>query len=332
MKLIYYDGFLKKKKTDGPVMVVRESSEAYCKAEPWRELGVTKEFYEERMAQIQSLTLMDNKLLVKVFEDEACVEELLRVIMDKPDIQVMECHTEAYIHNLYGRSVRLDISARDSDGKLYDVEVQKSNAGAIPKRARYNGALLDADVTNPGDDFQNIPETVVIFITENDVLCGGLPIYHIERTIQETGKLFNDGEHIIYVNASICDDTKLGRLMHDMKCERVEDMDNKVLADRVDYFKNDKRGYYEWWDDIDEWSLRDIEKGRQQGIQEGELLNLISMIGKKLAKGKDIATIADELESEYEEIAGICEVAQRFAPEYNTEAIFEAYSKTRVVA
>ncbi len=327
MELIYYDGFLSRRKSVF-CGLVKESEVVYGEAQPWKELGVSKEVYEERMAQIQSLTLMDNKLLVKVFEDEACVEELLRVIMDKPGIQVMECHTEVYIHNLYGRSVRLDISARDSDDKLYDVEVQKSNAGAIPKRARYNGALLDADVTNPGDDFQNIPETVVIFITENDVLDGGLPIYHIERTIQETGKLFNDGEHIIYVNASICDDTKLGRLMHDMKCERVEDMDNKILADRVDYFKNDKRGYYEWWDDIDEWSLRDIEKGKKQG----EAMTLITQVCKKLAKGKDIATIADELESDYEEIAGICVVAQRFAPDYNTEAIFEAYSKTQVVA
>ena len=169
---------------------------------------------------------------------------------------------------------------------------------------------------------------MVIFITENDVLGDGLPIYHIERVIRENGKLFDDGTHIIYVNAEINDDTELGRLMHDLKCERVEDMDNKVLADRVDYFKNDKRGYYEWWDDIDEWSLRDIEKGKKQG----EAMTLITQVCKKLAKGKDIATIADELESEYEEIAGICVVAQRFAPEYNTEAIYEAYSKTQVVA
>lgn len=327
MELIYYDGFLSRRKSVF-CGLVKESEVVYGEAQPWKELGVSKEVYEERMAQIQSLTLMDNKLLVKVFEDEACVEELLRVIMDKPGIQVMECHTEVYIHNLYGRSVRLDISARDSDDKLYDVEVQKSNAGAIPKRARYNGALLDADVTNPGDDFQNIPETVVIFITENDVLCGGLSIYHIERTIQETGKLFNDGEHIIYVNASICDDTKLGRLMHDMKCERVEDMDNKVLADRVDYFKNDKRGYYEWWDDIDEWSLRDIEKGKKQG----EIMTLISLVCKKLLKNKDISTIADELETEYDIIADICQAAQAFAPEYDIEAIFEVYNRAQVAS
>ena len=48
-----------------------------------------------------------------------------------------------------------------------------------------------------------MPETYIIFITSNDVLVGGLPIYTIERTVQETGKLFNDKAHIVYVNAKI---------------------------------------------------------------------------------------------------------------------------------
>ena len=33
-----------------------------------------------------------------------------------------------------------------------------------------------------------MPETYIIFITSNDVLKGGLPVYTIERTIQETGE------------------------------------------------------------------------------------------------------------------------------------------------
>lgn len=41
-----------------------------------------------------------------------------------------------------------------------------------------------------------------------------LPIYHIERVIMETGELFDDKSHIIYVNNEIKDDTPLGMLMH----------------------------------------------------------------------------------------------------------------------
>lgn len=41
-----------------------------------------------------------------------------------------------------------------------------------------------------------------------------LPIYHIERVIMETGELFDDKSHIIYVNNEIKDNTPLGMLMH----------------------------------------------------------------------------------------------------------------------
>lgn len=69
----------------------------------------------------------------------------------------------------------------------------------------------------------------MIFITENDVMKAGLPIYHIDRVVRETGKLFEDEEHIIYVNSQIKDETKLGRLMHDFSCTDAKDMYNKVL-------------------------------------------------------------------------------------------------------
>lgn len=52
----------------------------------------------------------------------------------------------------------------------------------------------------------------------NDVLGGGCPIYHINRTIRETGASFGDESHmshIIYVNAQIRDDTALGQLSYE---------------------------------------------------------------------------------------------------------------------
>ena len=42
-----------------------------------------------------------------------------------------------------------------------------------------------------------MPETYVIFITENDVLKGNLPLYHIERRIEELELAFGDESHII---------------------------------------------------------------------------------------------------------------------------------------
>ena len=110
------------------------------------------------------------------------------------------------------------------------------------KRARYNSSLIDSNVTEPGDQYEALNESYVIFITENDVLGKSLPIYHIERTATETGEPFGDEEHIVYVNSQIKDETSLGKLMHDFACIEAKDMYYQVLADRVRYFKEDEKG------------------------------------------------------------------------------------------
>lgn len=138
--------------------------------------------------------------------------------------------------------MRLDILAVDHENRAYNVEVQRSDSGAVAKRARYNSSLLDANLTRKGDAYDALNETYVIFITENDVLRGGLPIYHINRIIEETGKPFGDDAHIIYVNSQIKDETALGKLMHDFTCTDPDDMNYPVLAQRVRYFKEDTKG------------------------------------------------------------------------------------------
>ena len=97
-------------------------------------------------------------------------------------------------------------------------------------------------MTNPGDRYDALGETYVIFITERDVLKEGLPIYHIDRYVRETGKPFEDGSHILYVNAQCRSDTPLGKLMHDFHCTDARDMNYQVLAERVHYFKDNVKG------------------------------------------------------------------------------------------
>ena len=101
--------------------------------------------------------------------------------------------------NLLGRDIWLDINATDSNNTELDIEIQRADKGADSKRARYHSSILDAHLLRPNDDFKDLPETYVIFITENDVIGGNLPIYTIERQITNMGQPFNDGEHIIYV-------------------------------------------------------------------------------------------------------------------------------------
>ena len=196
----------------------------------------------EDLRRIQSLRLLDDDFMNKVFEDKACAEFLLHIILERTYLTVQKVHSQHNLKNLQGRSVRLDILATDEAGRVYNIEVQRSDKGAGAKRARYNSSLIDANITEPGDNYENLNETYVIFITEHDVLTAGRPIYHIDRMIQETNALFGDGSHILYVNAQIKDNTALGQLMHDFACTKAEEMHYPILAKRVRYFKEEQEG------------------------------------------------------------------------------------------
>ena len=206
-----------------------------------RELDFERKHAED-LQRLRGFRLLDDDFMSKVFEDAACTEFLLQIILNRSDLKVQRVHPQYEIKNLQGRSVRLDILATDVSGRPYNIEIQRNDRGAGVKRARYNSSLLDANVTEPGDKYEQLAETYVIFITENDVLGGGKPIYHIERIIQELDRPFGDDSHIIYVNSQIKDETALGKLMHDFSCTDAKDMKYKILADRVRYFKEDEKG------------------------------------------------------------------------------------------
>ena len=52
--------------------------------------------------------------------------------------------------------------------------------------------MIDSQALKSGEESDSLPETYVIFITEHDVLQGGLGIYHIDRMVRETKKAFED--------------------------------------------------------------------------------------------------------------------------------------------
>ena len=200
--------------------------------------------HQEDLQRLRGLRLIDDDFMNACFDGYTDgAQLLLRIILNKPDIRVKSVKTQRRMKNLLGRDICLDIDADDDAGKEYNVEVQRADKGADRKRARYHSSILDAHLLQPGDDFSDLPETFVIFITENDVIGKGKPLYRIERKIEEANEPFDDGEHIIYVNGADKDaSTELGKLMHDFFCTDPDDMHYKELADKVRYFKEDEKG------------------------------------------------------------------------------------------
>ena len=219
--------------------------------------------YEKYKGIIKNFTLMSDIFMRNVFKKRECLEYVLQVIMKKKDLHVIDQIIQKDYKNLQGRSAVMDCVARDSTGKQFDVEIQQDNEGASPKRARYHSGLMDMNTLNPGQDFEELPESYVIFITRDDILGYGLPIYHIDRQIKELNEAFQDEAHIIYVNSRNQDDTELGRLMHDLHCKKADEMHSPILAKRVYELKETQKGV--------ELMCHEMEKIYSEGMESGEL-------------------------------------------------------------
>ena len=134
-----------------------------------------------------------------------------------------------------------------------------------------NERILFMNLLNPGELFDSLPETYIIFITKNDVLGYNLPISHIQRRIKETEDIFQDGQHILYVNSKKQDDTELGRLMHDLHCKEADEMYSNVLSARVQQLKETTEGVNQMCQELEEIYNEGVERGEQSGVQKGEL-------------------------------------------------------------
>ena len=235
--------------------------------------------HQEDLQRLRGFRLLDDDFLTKCFEgDTASIELVLQIVLEKPDLKVLDVRTQVFVENLLNRSVRLDILATDSTGAKLNVEVQRSDKGAGRKRARYNSSMMDANLLKKGEDFDKLPETWVIFITENDVMGKGLPLYPIERCFLETGERFEDGSHILYVNGAYRGDTPIGKLMHDFSCTDAADMYYGILANRVRFFKESKEGI--------EIMCKAMEDMRNESLQEGIREGMKATARRMLAAGK----------------------------------------------
>lgn len=227
---------------------------------------------------VKTLCMMNNKFMNAMLHDNIpATQKMLRVIMKNDKIKVISVCVQNFIQNLFGHSAQLDILAEDENGRRFNVEIQRADEGAPAKRARFYSSSLDTVFLKAGHDYEELPETYVIFITENDVLQRNLPIYNIDRYIGQNMELFKDGSHIIYVNSQIQDDTPLGKLMQDMYCTDPAKLNYKEFAPQMEFLKHSKDGEGEMRDLFEEYAH---QVGQQIGQQLGQ------KIGEKIAKEK----------------------------------------------
>ena len=266
------------------------------------------------LEKIKQLRLMDDTFFNSCFDGNIpCMEVVLRAVLGNDRLRVTEVITQQSVPNLYGRAVRFDALATDGE-TIYDVEIQRSDEGAIPRRARFNSSMIDSREVSKGTLFPDLPETYVIFITEHDVWKREKPLYTVRRTFEDTEEVFNDGTDILYVNGECQSESPLGRLMHDFFCSDPNDMYSDVLAERVRFFKEDEKGVAAMCNVMKEIYDDGFASGEAQGEARGEVRGEIR--GAETERIKSIKNLISSLGITAEAAMDALKIAKTDQPKY----------------
>lgn len=198
--------------------------------------------YEEKRKRVQEFRPIDDTFFEVFANDVDVCQEILRVILQDPNLEVETVSVQTNYKNMIGRSVRLDALCTLGDGGMCNIEVQRADNDDHLRRARYHAACLTAGITDPGRQFRDVPTLYIVYITEFDFLHQNRTIYHIDRTIRETNTVVDDGQHEIFVNTKVNDGSDIAELMQCFMQKDVQNPKFPFFSNRIEYLKKDEGG------------------------------------------------------------------------------------------
>ena len=266
----------------------------------------------ETILMEHEFNLSDFALFLSVMKNPRAYQCVLSVFMEEPDIELEEVKVEQVILNKVGkRAIRLDAWAKSTDQRQFNMEMQNdAQKDDVKKRSRYYQGLIDSPILKSGKKtkYKNLPSTVIIFITQEDIFGRDLAKYTFTERCKEIEDLeLEDGTTKIFLNMASKNGTpELISMLQYIKQTRIDNPEIIVKDSRIlelDEIVTEVKCSEEW----EAVKMNILEVGIQQGIQQGLHQKLIELVGKKLEKGFSVPEIADMLEESEETIEKVIE-------------------------
>ena len=264
--------------------------------------------------------LSDFALFLSVVKNPRAYQCMLSVFMEEPDIELAEVKVEQVILNKVGkRAIRLDAWAKSTDHRQFNMEMQNDTKGDdVRKRSRYYQGLLDSPILKSGKEtrYKNLPSTVIIFITQEDIFGKDLAKYTFTEQCKEIeGLELEDGTTKIFLNMSSKNGTpELVSMLQYIRKTQIDNPEILVKDSRIlelDEIVTEVKSSEEW--EAVHMNILEIgiEHGMQKGLLQGANEKLTELVEKKLKKGLSVAEIAEWLEEPEDVIRKIVEELQK---------------------
>ena len=247
---------------------------------------------EHRVAEARKFNLLSNVFMRVAFRDKRACQYVLRVLTGIPDLIVKEVRTEYRVSKINSHDVVLDVLADDGNGQLYNIEIQRTDTVDHARRVRLHGAMIDSEYLEKGKPYADLPDLFIIYISETDLWKAGFTTYLVKKYFENTDIPYDDGQHIMYVNAAINDGTETANLMQYFKTADPDDMNHGDLSKRIHLLKCEEGGYQE----MCEVSEKIFKEGQAEGRAEGRIEQAKSTAMHLADMGLTAETIAEAVE------------------------------------
>ena len=154
----------------------------------------------KRRKTLQELTFKDNFMFAAVMLDEenakGVVERALGILVDHVEIS----YEKSIVYNPEYKGIRLDVYLKDNKNRHFNVEMQVANT-EIFKRSRYYHSQIDMELLSTGIDYEQLPESYVIFICDFDPIGLGKYKYTRRQVIEEDLTYnYDDGSYTVFLS------------------------------------------------------------------------------------------------------------------------------------
>ena len=215
-----------------------------------------KEYSKATRETVVNLRVMDDAMFRLVAERKEVCQEILRTLLDRPQLRVVKVTPQSVITSLH-REITLDALCILENEEYLNVEMQKGSCNDDVKRTRFHAASVTAAYTSKGTDFSNIPQVTILYITEYDALRNGQMITHVKRCM-ETKEGFtpvDDGEDIFFVNTVLKDGSDKSELLQlFLRRDAFENAKFPELSKAVKYFKETEGGFGEMCKTVEDYA------------------------------------------------------------------------------
>ena len=225
----------------------------------------------------EKATIANNFIFYKVMHNNPDVcKELLEILL-QIKIDHIEMHAEETVQIDYDKKgVRLDVYAV-GDQKGFNLEMQSTDKGELPERARYYQGILDVQELNSGDHYKDLKDSYVIFICVSDIFDKGLAKYTFENLCLEDNSIkLNDRAYKYFFIAQNYDrilDERQKAFLKLVMLNKAESSDS--FTERISKLVADAKLNVQWrkqFMELERELAYKFREGKAEGLAEGKAL------------------------------------------------------------